>query len=452
MLHHRAAPGVLEAYAGAPSVQHGEPLDVHARSDQPAQVKWAAWRMGWYGGAGGRLVASGGPAPVGPQVVPPPDPATGRVACRWPTTFTVQTDTSWTSGAYLLVLERNDGPQTWVPFVVRADERKGVAVFQASVTTYQAYNSYGGLSLYDGSPAAVEVSFDRPYAQGNGSGQYLRYEDGFVKWAEQRGFDLTYLTNVDVDRDPSLLLGQKLFLSVGHDEYWSRREREGVDAALASGTNLAFFSADSAYWQIRLEPSRDDGRPQRTEVCWKKRADAQDPMRGTLLETTQWRLPPVSQPENGLIGVLFTAWEKTQPVVDWIVQGASAWPYEGTGVKDGDAIPGIVGYESDRRGDNGADPPGLTLLARSPVVDQNGNLDFQEAVVRDTPSGAFVFAAGTIQWSWGLTKNGVGGDPRVRRVTENVFRRAGLVPANPEDAPSGATPQPVALPPAPPAP
>lgn len=419
--------GALEAYASATSVQHGEPLEVHVRSDVDTHVTWEAWRIGWYGGAGGRSITHGGPVAAGPQPRPSPAAGTGLVACRWPVTFTVQTGTDWTSGVYVLVVTRADGPQTQVPFVVRADERKGVGVFQASFTTYQAYNSWGGTSLYEGGPA-VEVSFDRPFAQGCGSGQFFWYESYFVRWAESRGFDLTYLTNVDVDRDASLVKGQRLFLSVGHDEYWSRPARQAVEAALATGTSLAFFSANTIYWQVRLEPSRDDGRPGRTEVCWKKRADAEDPLRGTPLETTKWELAPVQEPANALLGIGYTSWNGPN-AAPWIVKNASAWPYEGTGVKDGDAIPGIVGYETDRIIDNGRTPQGVVVLSDSPVQGHDGVSDHQQAVVRDVPGGAFVFAAGTIEWSWGLSKEGVA-DKRVQRITENVLRRAGLAPAN----------------------
>lgn len=438
-LHECAAPGTFEAYTSAPSVQHGDAIDVQVRSDRATTARWQAWRMGWYGGAGGRLVASGGPVQVGPQPVPPPDPATGRVACRWPAAFTIQTAPSWTSGVYLLVLDRADGPQTEVPFVVRADERKGVGVFQASFNTYQAYNAWGGKSLYDGDPAAVEVSYDRPFAETCGSGQYFWFESYFVQWAESRGYDLTYLTNVDVDRDPSLVQGQRIFLSVGHDEYWSRRERDAVEAALASGTSLAFFSGNSIYWQVRLEPSRDDGRPQRTIVCWKKRADTEDPLRGTPLETTKWRLPPVNDPESLLTGVMYHSWNQPK-AAPWIVTNASAWPYDGTGVADGDAIPGIVGYETDRT-DPATTPAGTTVIAHSPVIGHDGTPDVQEAAVRDV-GNAFVFAAGTIEWAWGLSRPGVA-DARVQKVTDNVLQRAGLVPDPPAGAtasPPGATP------------
>jgi hypothetical protein len=176
--------------------------------------------------AEGRLVAQGGPVAVGPQAVPAPTADTGLVECRWPVTFTLATDPTWTSGVYLVRLQRDDGKQSYAIFVLRADERKGVAMAQASFTTYQAYNAFGGRSLYDG--PAQKVSYDRPFAEGNGSGQYFRYEHALVKWAEACGYDLTYLTDLDVDRAPALLLGQKLFLAVGHWRIGAGRARHGL--------------------------------------------------------------------------------------------------------------------------------------------------------------------------------------------------------------------------------
>jgi hypothetical protein len=222
-LHHRAPPGVLEGYAGATSVQHGEALDVHVRADGDHHLRWEVWRMGWYGGAQGRLLARGGPVAVGRQPTPAPT-STGLVECRWPVTFTIPTDVAWTSGVHVVKLVRDDGFDAHVPFVVRADERKGAAVFQASFTTYQAYNAWGGFSLYDGSPPAVEVSFDRPFLEGNGAGHYFRYEHFFVTWAESRGYDLTYVTDVDV---------------------WRRRSRRGRASPSSRGTRRTGRSGSS---------------------------------------------------------------------------------------------------------------------------------------------------------------------------------------------------------------
>jgi hypothetical protein len=421
-----APPGWLEAYAGATSVQHGQAIDFHARADGPHTFTWKLYRMGWYGGAEARLVTQGGPISVGPQPVPAPDPSTGRIECSWPVSFTIQTDPSWTSGVYLVKLQRDDGYQHWAIFTVRADERKGVAVVQSSVTTYQAYNYWGGRSLYT-TPIAQEVSFDRPYVEGYGAGQYFRFEHDFVRWAESRGFDLTYLTNLDVDRDSTLLIGQKLFLSLGHDEYWSHTARASVEAALGTGVNAAFLSGNSVYWQIRLEPSRiDPSRPQRTEVCYKLQG-ALDPDAGTPLETVEFHSPPVNDPENALMGVGYTgAWLLVNG--PYVVRNAGHWVYDGTGVADGDTIPGIAGYEVNRTQDNGSSPPGLEVLAHSPVSATTGRPEWHEAAAYTRSSGAFVFAAGTIQWTWGLSEPGVA-DARVQRITENLFRRAGLTPA-----------------------
>jgi NHL repeat len=432
-LEERAGPGQLEGYASATSVNHGEAVSVHVRADRPRTMRWVLYRMGWYGGAEGRRIASGGPVDVGPQPTPPPT-GTGLIECAWPVTFTIRTDPSWTTGVYVVAMTRADGPQSYVVFVVRADERKAAAVVQTSVTTWQAYNAWGGKSLYVG--PAQEVSFDRPYAEGNGAGQYFRYEHAFVTWAESRGLDLVYVTNVDVDRDPSILLGQRLFLSVGHDEYWSRPAREALEGAIAAGVSVAFLSGNSVYWQIRLEPAKQGGAPRRTQVCYKKLV-AQDPLGKTPLATTKWRDPPVNDPENGLLGVMYTAWLLADAA--WVVADGSHWLFEGTGLQSGDGIPGIVGYETDRTVSNGATPEGTQVVARSPVVDVSGRPDWEEATVRATPAGGFVFAAGTIEWAWGLT-NPRHADPRVRRIAENLFRRAGLEPATPEATKALATP------------
>lgn len=436
-----AKPGELEGYAGQVSVQHGEVIEIHARADAPHTLTWEAFRMGYYGGAGGRRVASGGPVQVGPQATPATDPKTGRVECAWPTTFRVQTQPDWTSGVYLVRLTRDDGLQRHVIVVVRADERKGVAVVQASVTTWQAYNDWGGESLYTTSTGqqggfAKEASFDRPYAAQWGSGEFLYYESFFMLWAESRGYDLTYLTNVDLDRDPSLLDGQKLFLSVGHDEYWSGAERSAVETAISRGVNVAFLGADTLEWQIRLEASAA-GAVRRREVCYK--GIDSDPQYGTPLQTSQWRSPALGRPENELVGIMYESYYRHQSY-PWVVANSSHWVYAGTGVSDGDTLAPVVGYEFDRVFDNGRTPPNLTVLARSPVVAYDGTPGVHNASIYMAPSGAWVFAAGTIKWSWGLA-GGIGppsvADRRVQRMTANLFDRAGL-PASSAGATFGA--------------
>jgi NHL repeat len=312
-------------------------------------------------------------------------------------------------------------------------------VVQASVSTWQAYNNWGGESLYEdalGLPGghASEVSFDRPYGDGFGSGEYFYFEHFLVQWLESRGYDATYLTNVDVHRDPSLLAGQKLFISSGHDEYWSRGEKDAIDTALAGGLSIAYLTADESYWQIRLEPSRGDKRPWRTEVCYKDAAPAHDPQAGTNLITMRWRDVEVGAPEQATHGVMSDGWEFAD--LPWIVQGSGSWVYAGTGLQDGDSIPLLVGYESDRIFAEFPQPAGLEVLARSPVVSfDSGDAgpNWHNATVYTAPSGAFVFAAGVVQWSYGLSAPGVA-DARVQRITDNLFQRAHLVPSLPGDS------------------
>lgn len=424
----------LEGYAGATSVQHGDSIDIHARTDGSHTVRWELYRMGYYGGLGSRKMATGAPVPVGPQPDPVPDRATGLVECRWPTSFTVQTQPSWPSGVYLLKLIREDGLQSYVLFVVRADERKGSALVQVPFTTFQAYNTWGGESLYTDSLGltgghAKVVSFDRPFSDGSGAGEYFYYVHSFVLWAESKGYELSYVTNVDLDRDPSLALGQKLFIAVGHDEYWSRPARAAVEAALASGVNLAAFAGDTSFWLIRLEPS-GTGVPHRRQVCYKDWSMKEDPRAGSNVTTVRWRDAPISEPENGFIGVMSDAWGIVeQPLV---VANAGAWPFEGTGLIEGDTLPSIVGYEMDRDFTNGRAPPGFTPLSRSPVISNLGEGNWHNAGLYTAPSGAFVFAGGGIAWARALS-NPSYSDARVQRITDNVFRRAGLLAAEAGD-------------------
>lgn len=421
----------LEGYADATSVNHGAAIGIHLRTDGQHTVRWSLYRLGYYGGLGGRLIKSGGPIGVGPQATPAARRPTGLVECHWPVSFMLQTDAAWVSGFYVLKLTREDGLQNHVFFVLRADERKGAAVFQSSVTTWQAYNNWGGESLYTDSIGvsggfAHEVSFNRPYDQGMFN--YLMFEKRAVERLESRGYDLVYVTNLDLEKGPAALQGQKMFLSIGHDEYWSRNQRKAVETAIGQGVNVAFLSGNSAYWQIRLEPSRIDGTPLRTQVAYKDVARAEDPLARTNLITRQWRDPGPDAPENELLGVMSSAWDAVDG--PFVVRNASSWVYQGTRLRDGDTLPLIVGYESDRLFDNGRTPGRLTVLSTSPVIDHTGAPDVHNATVYTASSGAFVFASGSIQWAWGLSAPGVA-DARVQRITDNLFARAGLAAALP---------------------
>jgi hypothetical protein len=364
------------------------------------------------------------------------------IACNWQRSLTLATKASWTSGVYLAKLTNAQGFQSYIVFVVRDDRRRAPLLYQQPVTTYQAYNNYpddgkSGKSLYDfnsyggptisGAKNAVKVSFDRPYSrQVDGAGHFLEREINFVRWVERSGFDVVYSTSVDTDTSGRGLLNHRGFLSVGHDEYWSKAMYDAAEAARDAGVNLAFFGANAIYWQIRFESS-SRGVPNRVIVCYK---DAHlDPVSEAALKTVRWRQAPVSKPEQKLIGVQYTAQlANSQSHVPYRVINSSNWVYAGTGFKDGDQVPGLVGYEADRAFTT-IQPDAVSgtyaVLARSPLITTAGTTDFSNSSIYQARSGAWVFGAGTIDWTWGL--DDYGGhrvtSAGIQKTTANILRR-----------------------------
>jgi len=425
----------VEAYADRVSAKAGESLQVMANIPATAGgtmgVRWALYRLGWYGGAGARKLAEG-TATAGPQPACPPDPGTGLVQCHWSPAFTVQVPADAVSGLYLVrVLRDEPFPYgTYVPLVVK-DDRMSDLYFQASVTTYQAYNRWMGESLYDdqlglSSRFAVKVSFDRPYIHDYGAGHVLRYEAHMASFLERSGYDVSYTTNLDVTREGSGSLRRHgAFLSVGHDEYWDGRQRDAVESARDAGTHVFFFGANAAYWKVRLENPGGDGNA-RLMTCYKVRPQT-DPLAGDPVQRTgRYRDAPINRDEEALVGTMYE--EQVLFGQAWVVQGASSFVYEGTGFHDGDHVPGLVGYEYDRRFEN--DTPGpATVVATSPVVDIFNRPGASDAVVYRAPSGALVFGAGSIYFPLGVDDFATGPyhgkrDPRMERMVANLFKSA----------------------------
>jgi len=429
----------ISGYGSKISVNHGDSIDLFITTTA-ASVSIDIFRTGWYGGVGARMVASLGSFPGRHQAIPLPDRVTGIIDCSatWTKTTTLTIPASWVTGVYLAKLTASSGNKSFIFFVVRNDGGHEDFAFQTSVTTYQAYNNWGGTSLYNNNtnksvytgPHAVKVSFDRPFnpGDGNGAGHYFWFEYPFVRWAESQGYDMTYITDVDTHTNVNPLTNHKAYFSVGHDEYWSKGMRDNVQAAINAGVNVAFFSANSAYWQIRFEPNAA-GAPNRIEVGYKDFAiynifPGPDPMYGVnnAIVTNYWRDTPVNLPENGLLGVQFGV--QVDADYAYVIQNASHWIYAGTGFVNGSRIPGIVGYEVDGIVNNGFSPPGLITLSSSPVNACCGNGSFTaNSTIYTAASGARVFASGTIQWALGL--DGYGGTTYVnaglQRITTNIF-------------------------------
>src|SRR5437879_506392 len=439
------AVGQIKGYASATSVNKGGNITFFVSTNPSQTYTIDVYRLGWYQGLGGRLMQHIGPLNGVHQPTCPTDATTGMIECNWAPGYTLTTQTSWTSGIYLALLTNAQMYQNSIVFVVRDNSRIAALLYQQPVTTYQAYNNYPndgatGKSLYGynsygattvtGDKNAVKVSFDRPYL-GDGTGidwgQSVRsWEISFIRWMEKSGYDVTYATDVDTHTDGGRLLNYRGFLSVGHDEYWSRPMYDAVVAARDAGVNLAFFGANAIYWQVRFEPS-SSGVPNRVLVCY--RFANLDPITDPSLKTVLWRDPVLNRPEQTLIGVQFTNQvPKTIEGVPYVVTNSGHWVYAGTGFRDGDSVPGLVGYEADRLFNQYPLPNAVsgtyTLLSNSPFIDTP---DYSNSSVYQAPSGAWVFGAGTFNWSLGLDPAGLFGDgrnrvdPRIQQTTANIL-------------------------------
>jgi len=422
--------GQIKGYASATSANTGGELTLYVSVSPAQSMSIDIYRMGWYGGKGGRFLEHIGPLDASQQPPCPMDQTTGLLACAWAPTVTLQVPRAWTTGVYLAVLTNEQRYQNYVPFVVRDDSHVGGLLYKQPVNTYQAYNNYPdeqtiGKSLYDynsygwltvgGTKGAVKVSFDRPYAH-DGSGDFFKWEFNLLRWLERLGYDVSYVTDVDIDAWPQHTLHASGILSAGHDEYWTRRVYLATARARDNGVNLAFFGANAAYWQVRYEPSASNA-ADRILVCY--REGDLDPIANPALKTVLWS-EALQQPEQTLLGLSFSALMTTN--TDYVVANSSNWVYAGTGFRDGDVVPGIVGYEADSalqyptpRSRQGTS----ALLSFSPVQDTSGRQEHASSSIYQAPGGAWVFASGTSSWSWALDADGYY-DPRIGQVTANV--------------------------------
>ena len=266
----RGAPDAIEGYASAVSVLPGQSFRLYVSTTAP-EFRVIAFRVGWYGGREARRVWAS-PALAG-RVQPPAtrSPATRMVVARWHPSLTIGTS-DWKPGAYLLRLDASRGAQRYVPLTVRSPRTAGRVVLLEGVTTWQAYNLWGGYDLYSGphgfDDRSFAVSFDRPYdAVGSGATWFLSFDQPPIVVAERTGLPLAYETDVDLDEHPGLLAGARAVISLGHDEYYSAAMRTALLRARQVGTNIAFLGANAMYRHIRFASSCLG--PDRTEIAYK---------------------------------------------------------------------------------------------------------------------------------------------------------------------------------------
>jgi hypothetical protein len=431
----------IEGFCSRTRARAGEKIQFMVSTNPPSPFTIDLYRLGYYGGKGGRHLTRLGPLAGRTQ----PDPPVGDQRlreCRWePIDFRIPKD--WLSGVYLGKLtEEKGGVQSYLIFIVR-DDRACDFLFQCSDTTWSAYNRWPDhFSLYDDGVKEwywgpdVSVSWDRPYGKycqildaplSQGSGEFLLWEFPLAFWMEQQGYDVSYISNVDTHADAAGLRRARAWLSVGHDEYWSLEMFDNVKRAIADGLNVAFFSANTCCGVSPLTPS-GAGVPHRVISRVGQYGPIQEAaVKGGFPELLRFK-------ENGPNEATLIGARSTFPVTggaDWICADATHWIFEGTGMKNGDGVPGLVGWEW--HGDP-ADLPGLRVVARGKVVSRDVEGTYT-ATIYPGPKGNHVFNAATIWWSDGLSAppgyqhpsaHGAfprGPDPRIQRITANILDR-----------------------------
>jgi N,N-dimethylformamidase beta subunit-like, C-terminal len=456
----------IEGFFDRRSLNRGEEAVLRVRSEDPA-FRVEVYRSGYYDDLGGRRVARTGSIRAARQPEPRRDDRTGLAsAANW--SVSARFDTSdWPSGVYLAKLVSSGGSEGQALLVVREDDRPSDLLAFISDTTYQAYNYWGGHSLYgalEGEGRAVRVSFDRPYdnVASDQADWYLRAELPLVRWLEAEGYDVTYAGAGDAHsvRD---LGGHRAWMSGSHSEYWSDEMRAAFERARDRGTHLLFMGANTCYWRVRFEPDPWTGREDRVMVCYKSNETSPTtlgpgPVEDPVSRTSMWRDPKgPNRPENALLGVMYVGQQLSHysPLVVPADLAAGQPLYRGTGLESlraGQSVAigrELVGWEWDAQVDNGHSPPGLQLLSATPVngdlMSDVGVMSQGDAVAHSAtyraPSGARVFATGTILFSWGLDRMGYrifsGGRPqgepdqRIQRLVANALASMGCRPGSP---------------------
>jgi hypothetical protein len=447
----------IQGYATPFSVVDGQTVRFKVDTDA-SDYRLEIYRLGWYDGMGARLVTTVLPSAALPQDQPNCilQAAVGLVDCgNWAESASWPVPQDAVSGVYLARLVRTDtGGSSHVVFVVRNDQSASDLLFQTADTTWQAYNRYGGYSLYFGPTGrAYKVSYNRPFeTRGHNNESWLfSGEYPMIRWLERNGYDVSYTTGIDTDRAGAELLEHHAFLSVGHDEYWSGTQRANVEAARSAGVNLAFFSGNEVFWKTRWEPSIDGSSTPHTTLVSYKETAASAKIDPSSEWTGTWRDPRFSppadggRPENELTGTLFTVNSYQEQAIKipaamgslrfWRNTTVASLPVGGTAT-----LPlGVLGHEWDEDVDNGFRPAGLmrlssTTLAVDRYIQDNGNVygpgtGTHSLTLYRAPSGALVFGAGTVQWAWGLdeahdvftTNPPRPADARMRQATVNLL-------------------------------
>jgi hypothetical protein len=447
------AHGAVSGYVAHQAVAPGQLERIYVSAPGSSSVKVDIYRIGWYGGAGGRQVLASAELPLVSQPPCAHDFTTGLTECDWHPTLSFRVPPGLPSGVYIAKLTATTGDSDCL-FVVLAS-RPEALLAQLPTATYEAYNAWGGDSLYPGgsdrvgltgTDQGVEVSYDRPYDSVTGAGQFFARDVAMVRFLEHYGYPVSYTTSESVDQHPSQLLGRRAVIDFGHSEYWSQRQRRGFAEALDDGESLLFFASDTLAWRIRYRSasaaSSEAGSPDHVIVGYKEHASLDPqrsnpssyfPDRGARLTGSAYLgciTPRLAR--QGPPTYRYYAWSPS-PLL------SPSWLFAGTGIRATTKIRGIVGYELDQRtalteqrtvlvGRGNAPCMGSGQAEPGEPVPGPGD-DLAETTLYTAPSGAIVFDTGTLGWELGLQPvpsaspdAPTAPDPRVVAMTRNLLR------------------------------
>ena len=373
-------PGSIAGFADLDYAAVGDTVHLYV-STTAATFRVTAYRMGWYQGLGAREIWASPTVAGMVQPACPVTPTTNMVSCSdWTPEVTMPVTSAFVPGDYLLKLVGSGNQQGYVLLTVWEPTSHATYLIMNRSLVEQGWNTFGGFSFYQGTgPCILDtdtypvcnrsrvVSFDRPYA-GNGSSDFLTNEYPLVAYAEEHGLDVTYCTDICVSEHPGFVLQHRALIALDHDETWTDNERMAVVDAFDAGVNVAFLGAATLVRHARLQPS--DLGPDREEVDY--RDASEDPLDGKIdpMQVTgnTWASPPTDWDASSFLGQLYSGFiEPGEPSAAMKVFDSSAWIFQGTGLADGDLVPGIINSDIDHVDPNGPMPQNLQVLAHSPI-------------------------------------------------------------------------------------
>ena len=445
------ATGNIEGFAERVDATDGQSVPLYVSTTAPS-FHVEAYRLGYYGGAGGRLVWRSGQL-LGTMQAPCPATAdTHMVSCdHWTRSLTVSVNNQFPPGDYLFKLVGAGNQQSYIPLTVWDPNSRATYLVKNDVFTWQAWNPYGGYNFYTGRghcPSGVYplcsrariVSFDRPYGDEQGTGDFLWLEAPLVRYLERQGLDVSYVTDTTVAEHPDILPRHRALLSLGHDECWSLPERQAADAAFHHGLNLAFFGASAVLRHVRSQPSPLG--PDRQLVDYRSSKDDPLDAHGDPLEVTgnTWAAPPANWPETRFVGEAYNGFLKPKITASLAITAPQAWIFAGTGLHSGQRLTGVIGSDVDSLQPIATHPANVQVLTHSPLpTDQaqphtrDGNVFYSDMTYYTDPaSNAGVWDSGTNNWIPALAPSPA--EPAssalaVQAMTSNLLRALGQGPA-----------------------